>query len=183
MGRPKDKRTGALTLPKLSTKDAAFESKDSILLKSTCPVRDSTQNNIFRSKSSLFEKAQKLRLTFAQKDFYQKYIDANDLVQIDAIKSVTKAFGLTPKQLKKLYRRFNRIDFDGSGSIQRKELFAVLQEVETLVTDAFFRLMDSGDKGNIDFHDFMRVCSTYCIYTRRDILKFCFDCFDVDACK
>ena len=147
----------------------------------------STSKEDKTSQSFIFIESKKLRTSLLPKDIFQKIVDKSkkkdNFELTDAIKTVIKAFGLSSRQLKRLYRRFRLIDLDDSGSIERNELFTALEEKETLVTDAFFRLMDSGDKGKIDFEDFIRVCSTYCIYSRKDILKFCFDCFDTDSCK
>lgn len=131
----------------------------------------------------------KLRISFAPKDLFQKLSlsekQRNDrsYEPSDSTNAVVKAFGLTPRQLQRLRRKFRRIDIDNSGTISRNELFSALEEEQTPVTDAFFKLMDSGEMGKIDFDDFLRVCLTYCIYSRKDILTFCFDCFDTDSCK
>lgn len=136
----------------------------------------------------VFEQAKRLRTSTGPKDFFQKlsyrYTHKDDddyMEQSEVIKETVETFGLSPRQLKKLRRKFRKIDLDNSGSIERNELFTALEEEETLVTDSFFKLMDSGGTGQIEFDDFVRVCSTYCVYSRRDILKFCFDCFDTDS--
>ena len=140
------------------------------------------------TKPFVFSKARKLRTSsLAPKILFQKltdkYIHKEDYLkeESEAIKEVVKTFGLSPRQLKKLNRQFKRIDLDDSRSIERKELFSALEEEETVVTDAFFKLLDSGGTGRIEFGDFVTVCSTYCVYSRKDILKFCFDCFDTDS--
>ncbi len=129
----------------------------------------------------------KLRISFAPKDLLlklsEKQRNERSYQPSDSTNAVVKAFGLTPRQLQRLRRKFRQIDIDNSGTISRIELFSALEEEQTPVTDAFFKLMDSGEMGKIDFDDFLRVCLTYCIYSRKDILKFCFDCFDTDSCK
>jgi hypothetical protein len=37
------------------------------------------------------------------------------------------------------------------------------------------------DEESIEFDGFVRICTSWCLYSREDILKFCFDCFDADA--
>lgn len=34
--------------------------------------------------------------------------------------------------------------------------------------------------GTIEFDEYVRVMATYCMFTKDEILRFCFECFDVD---
>ena len=43
-----------------------------------------------------------------------------------------------------------------------------------------FALMDLDGSGTIEFDEFIAVLLTYCMYTKDDILRFCFDTFDKD---
>lgn len=40
--------------------------------------------------------------------------------------------------------------------------------------------IDLDGSGTIEFDEYVRVMATYCMFTRGEILRFCFDCFDVD---
>jgi Ca2+-binding EF-hand superfamily protein len=40
---------------------------------------------------------------------------------------------------------------------------------------------DIDGSGTIDFDEFIRVCATYCMFTKDEIMRFCFECFDVDG--
>jgi len=91
------------------------------------------------------------------------------------------ALGLTQKHLKTLKLKFEEIDLDQSGSIDSEEFFEVLEEARSPFTDALFALIDLDGSGTIEFEEFIRVCVTYCMYTKEDILRFCFDTFDVDG--
>jgi Ca2+-binding EF-hand superfamily protein len=170
MGRSNVERKSTFVLPPLTHPTQLSSPKD----ESTIPT------------NFIFNKPKRLRVALAPKEFFQKiannYRNKDDVTkQSEAIKEAVRTFGLSPRQLKRLIRKFKKIDLDDSGSIDRRELFTVLEEEETLVTDAFFKLMDSDGSGRIEFDEFVKVCSTYCIYSRRDILKFCFDCFDTDS--
>jgi Ca2+-binding EF-hand superfamily protein len=145
-----------------------------------------TNKNPHTSSFDIRREKAKPKISFAPKDLFQKLSEKrNDrsYEPSDSTNTVVKAFGITPRQFKRLRRKFRRIDINNSGTISRNELFSALEEEQTPVTDAFFKLMDSGEKGKIDFDDFLKVCLTYCIYSRKDILKFCFYCFDTDSCK
>lgn len=55
-----------------------------------------------------------------------------------------------------------------------------LDEERTPLTDELFALMDLDGSGTIEFDEFIAVLLTYCMYTKDDILRFCFDTFDKD---
>lgn len=71
--------------------------------------------------------------------------------------------------------------FSGSGSIDVQELFEVLNEKRSPYTDALLAVIDIGGGGILDFEDFLRVISTYSMYTEEDVLRFVFDAFDKDG--
>lgn len=73
------------------------------------------------------------------------------------------------------------MDIDRFGSISYDEIFEILGEKRSPFTDALFALIDTNGSGQIEFCEFVRLCSTYCIYTKEDILRFCFDYFDKDG--
>ena len=42
-------------------------------------------------------------------------------------------------------------------------------------------MIDIDGSGTIEFDEYVRVLTTYCMFTKDDILRFCFECFDVDG--
>eukprot|EP00979_Chaetoceros_neogracilis_P016310 scaffold7697_cov264-Chaetoceros_neogracile.AAC.2 len=98
----------------------------------------------------------------------------------ETFQAVKGTLGLTSKQVIKLYRNFQDIDADDPSFISCQELFHALEEEETHLTNALFTMMDPQNSGLLSFDDFARLCSIWCLYTKRDILKFCFDTFDDD---
>ena len=98
----------------------------------------------------------------------------------ETLQAVKDALGLKPKQVTKFFRNFQNIDVDESGFISRQELFHALEEDETHLTNALFKMMDTPSNGLLSFDDFVRLCSRWCLYAKKDILKFCFDTFDDD---
>mmetsp|Transcript_26063 Transcript_26063/g.69352 ORF Transcript_26063/g.69352 Transcript_26063/m.69352 type:complete len:279 (+) Transcript_26063:28-864(+) len=95
-------------------------------------------------------------------------------------REAAEALALTDNQLRTLKRKFETIDIDNSGSIDSDEFFEMLGEKRSPFTDALFALIDADGSGTIDFDEYVRVLISYCMYTKEDILKFCFDFFDVD---
>ena len=57
----------------------------------------------------------------------------------------------------------------------------MLGERRSPFTDALFALIDLDGNGTIEFDEYVVVTGTYCMYTKEDILKFCFDIFDADG--
>ena len=104
-------------------------------------------------------------------------VDLRDPRAIEA----AQALNLTPGHLRKLKIKFDRIDIDGSGSIDSDEFFEAVGEQRSPLTDRLFALIDLDGSGTIEFDEYVRVMATYCMFTKDEILRFCFECFDVDS--
>ena len=91
------------------------------------------------------------------------------------------ALGLSNQNLSLLKEKYDGIDLDGSGEIDQDEFFDALNENRSPFTDGLFALIDQDGSGTVEFDEYVVVLSTYCMYTKEDILKFCFDLFDVDG--
>merc|ERR1711865_142503 len=76
---------------------------------------------------------------------------------------------------------FKAIDIDGSGEIDYDEFFEMIKEPRSPYADSLFTLIDADGSGSIDFEEMMQVLATYCMYSKEDILTFCFDVFDKDG--
>ena len=93
--------------------------------------------------------------------------------QIDLLK-------MEKKDLGKLWASFKRYDKDKSGAIDVDEFYKMLGEKRSLFGDSIFELIDIDDNNQLDFSEFMTVVSTYCMFGREDVRKFCFYIFDKD---
>ena len=89
--------------------------------------------------------------------------------------------GLTSADLRKLIKKFNKIDLDGSGTIDCYELFRAMGEEQTPLTEELLKLVGARKDDSIDFDDFVKLCASYCMFSQKDILRLCFDCFDSDS--
>ena len=92
-----------------------------------------------------------------------------------------EALHFTQVHLKKLRDKFDAIDVDGSGSIDTEEFFEAMEENRSPITDRLFSLIDLDGSGTIEFEEFIRILATYCMYTKDEILRFCFETFDKDG--
>ena len=88
---------------------------------------------------------------------------------------------MTQKHLRLLKRSFEIIDLDGSGNIDATEFLESLGEQRSPFTDKLFSVIDVDGSGTIEFDEYVRVLATYCMFSKDEILRFCFECFDVDG--
>jgi len=104
-----------------------------------------------------------------------------DVVLKDA-RAIEAAQALDLKQwhLKRLRIKFDKIDIDGSGNIDIDEFLEAVGEERSPFTEKLFALIDLDGSGTIEFDEFVHVLATYCMFTKDEILRFCFECFDVD---
>jgi len=85
------------------------------------------------------------------------------------------------RHLQKIKQSYDRIDLDGSGSIDCTEFLEAMGEQRSPFTDKLFASIDVDGSGTIEFDEFVMVLSTYCMFTKDEILRFAFECFDVDG--
>lgn len=92
---------------------------------------------------------------------------------------------LDEHQLRNLYRSFNRIDIDGSGSVSVEEFLQYLDTessafVRVFIDKIVFEWADLNTDGNLDFGEFILAVSIVCCLSRRELFRFIFEVFDVD---
>ncbi|KAG7378310.1 hypothetical protein PHYPSEUDO_010267 [Phytophthora pseudosyringae] len=97
---------------------------------------------------------------------------------------------LTAKDLRVLYGKFSRYDKERvfllvhgrskSGSIDRSEFYASIDEKHTELGDAIFALIDEDSSGVLDFSEYVEALGKFCLLSKEDMLKFCFNVFDDD---
>ena len=104
-------------------------------------------------------------------------INSSDPKTIEAAQSLD----LSQRHLRLLKESFDRIDLDGSGNIDVSEFLESLGEQRSPFTDKLFAVIDVDGSGTIEFDEFVRVLTTYCMFSKDEILRFCFECFDVDG--
>lgn len=107
----------------------------------------------------------------------------NATIQLSDPKTIEAAqmLDLTQRHLRLLKSSFDVIDLDGSGNIDASEFLEALGEQRSPFTDKLFAVIDVDGSGTIEFDEYVRVLTTYCMFTKDDILRFCFECFDVDG--
>jgi len=96
-------------------------------------------------------------------------------------RTAVDALNLGQADLQILKRSFDSVDIDGSNEIDYNEFFELVEEPRSPYSDALFALIDVDGSGTIDFGEFIQVLTTYCMFTKEDILTFCFETFDKDG--
>lgn len=108
------------------------------------------------------------------------YASGNVQLRDPRAMEAVQALDLQMMHLRRLKYTFDKIDIDGSGNIDSEELFESMGERRSPLTDKLFALIDLDGSGGIEFDEYVRVLATYCMFTKDEILRFCFECFDVD---
>ena len=98
----------------------------------------------------------------------------------ERMQKVMDMLKMDKKSLAKLWKVFRKYDQDNGGTIDIEEFYKLIEEERTVFGDSIFELCDIESCGALDFSDFATVLSTYCMFGRTDILKFCFFVFDKD---
>uniref|UniRef100_K3WTK6 EF-hand domain-containing protein n=1 Tax=Globisporangium ultimum (strain ATCC 200006 / CBS 805.95 / DAOM BR144) TaxID=431595 RepID=K3WTK6_GLOUD len=70
--------------------------------------------------------------------------------------------------------------FSKSGTIDRSEFYKSIDEKNSEFGDAIFALIDEDNSGVLDFSEYVDALGKFCILSKEDILKFCFNVFDSD---
>ncbi|GBG27749.1 Calcium-dependent protein kinase 12 [Hondaea fermentalgiana] len=105
----------------------------------------------------------------------------NDKFDILRLKRLCDQYSLTPRHIRRLFQLFKRLDSDRSGTVDKAELFAWLDEPLNLFSRKLFELVDVPRKGHLDFVAFCKVLVTYALFGKDDILRYCFYAFDSNS--
>lgn len=88
---------------------------------------------------------------------------------------------MKPAQIKKIYKKFQDVDVDGSGAIDYPEFLQVLGSEDGTLSRQMFRMFDLDGSGTVELKEFIVVLSRYTSATKTDKLKFAFMMFDEDG--
>lgn len=89
--------------------------------------------------------------------------------------------GFTSLQIKRLYKRFKRLDKDNKGSISREEFMSIPELVMNPLSPRILSLFDPRHEDMVNFRNFIETLSIFRTNTSREQkTKFLFRLYDVD---
>lgn len=187
--------------PKVMDSDSRNSQKQSVSEKGILKNKKSARTGEQTKKKEKVKKAKPRKKTCYEKfaqgmGFYVGNVILKDPRAIEA----AQALDLHQNHLRRLRLKFDKIDIDNSGNIDYDEFFESVGETRSPFTDKLFSLIgefcfrlvslsfklnttltsDLDGSGTIEFDEYVRVMATYCMFTKDEILRFCFECFDVD---
>ncbi|KAG1705043.1 hypothetical protein DVH05_005067 [Phytophthora capsici] len=80
----------------------------------------------------------------------------------------------------RMQQMITKLKRDKSGTIDRSEFYASIDEKHTELGDAIFALIDEDNSGVLDFSEYVEALGKFCLLNKEDMLKFCFNVFDDD---
>jgi Ca2+-binding EF-hand superfamily protein len=91
-----------------------------------------------------------------------------------------KLFRLTEEEISDFWKIFQKLDNEKTGLVPLTAIFESFKYKRNLYTDCLLELLEIEHDGEINFSDFLLMVNTYCFFETREILRFCFYCFDQD---
>lgn len=76
------------------------------------------------------------------------------------------ALQISKAEVYKLYKKFQKVDLDGGGTIDVVELLTVIDVERTPFTERVFSIFDEDKSGKIDFYEFVLSLWNYCTLSR-----------------
>ncbi|KAF4664618.1 hypothetical protein FOL47_005041 [Perkinsus chesapeaki] len=87
---------------------------------------------------------------------------------------------LKPAYIKKVYKKFQAVDQDGSGRIEYPEFLAVMEQKDSYLMKRMFDVFDADKSGSIELKEFIVGLSNYTGSNQISKLQFAFLMFDED---
>ena len=115
-------------------------------------------------------------LTFFHKLWrdHVEYVEPFKLNDSEDVTLLCLAAGLTEWDVRVIKNRFDLVDADGSGSMDKGEYLSLLRCNSNHFTDALFRIVDADDSGTLNFHEFAKLLVTFNLLTVEEVARFVF---------
>ena len=92
-----------------------------------------------------------------------------------------RALSLSEKAVEKFWQIYKKIDMDGSGTIEIKEMLVHFDIDRTKFTKRVFSIFDEDNSGEIDLREFILALWNYCTLGKATLVIFAFDLYDLDG--
>ncbi|EEB08631.1 calcineurin regulatory subunit [Schizosaccharomyces japonicus yFS275] len=85
------------------------------------------------------------------------------------------------EEIERLRRRFQKIDMNLSGSIDREEFLSIPSIASNPLATRLFAVVDEDGGGDVDFQEFLNSLSVFSVHgNKEEKLRFAFKIYDID---
>ncbi|KAF9436722.1 Calcineurin subunit B [Entomortierella beljakovae] len=97
------------------------------------------------------------------------------------LEEMVRDSNFTAEEIQRLYKRFMKLDKDGSGSIDKEEFLAIPQIATNPLASRLIAIMDEDGGGDVDFKEFIVGLSAFSNKGKKiEKLRFAFKVYDMD---
>ncbi|KAF9167800.1 Calcineurin subunit B [Mortierella sp. AD011] len=97
------------------------------------------------------------------------------------LEEMVRDSNFTAEEIQRLYKRFMKLDKDGSGSIDKEEFLAIPQIATNPLASRLIAIMDEDGGGDVDFKEFIVGLSAFSNKGNKiEKLRFAFKVYDMD---
>ncbi|KAG0243311.1 calcium/calmodulin-dependent protein phosphatase [Mortierella sp. GBAus27b] len=97
------------------------------------------------------------------------------------LEEMVRDSNFTAEEIQRLYKRFMKLDKDGSGSIDKEEFLAIPQIATNPLASRLIAIMDEDGGGDVDFKEFIAGLSAFSNKGKKvEKLRFAFKVYDMD---
>ncbi|KAG0229307.1 Calcineurin subunit B [Actinomortierella wolfii] len=97
------------------------------------------------------------------------------------LEEMVRDTNFTAEEIQRLYKRFMKLDKDGSGSIDKEEFLAIPQIATNPLASRLIAIMDEDGGGDVDFKEFIAGLSAFSNKGNKiEKLRFAFKVYDMD---
>ncbi|RKP11002.1 calcineurin subunit B [Thamnocephalis sphaerospora] len=94
---------------------------------------------------------------------------------------MVQSSNFTADEIQRLYKRFIKLDKDGSGSIDKDEFLAIPQVANNPLASRLIAIFDEDGGGDVDFQEFIRGLSVFSVNSDKMAkLGYAFKVYDMD---
>ncbi|KAJ3106789.1 Calcineurin subunit B [Phlyctochytrium bullatum] len=97
------------------------------------------------------------------------------------LEEMVSSSNFTADEVQRLYKRFVKLDKDGSGTIDKEEFLSIPQIANNPLAARLLSVLDGDGTGDIDFKEFISGLSAFSSKgNKEDKLRFAFKVYDMD---
>ncbi|KAL9644482.1 hypothetical protein ABK040_009348 [Willaertia magna] len=100
----------------------------------------------------------------------------------EEIEEMQKGTNFNHKEIKKLYKRFKKLDKDGNGNITKDEFLMIPELAVNPLVKRVISIFDANGDGSVNFKEFISALSVFnALGDKQKKLEFAFKVYDIDG--